>query len=105
LPGLGVLPVEVRLLRAEEMKVVFLCVFIPFPDAACEVGYPVVWGLAFTVDVAGWAPVIPIALWVVFGGAGFQKPLVLHPVSLRRMWMEHDEDAPDQRYDLLPDLV
>jgi hypothetical protein len=87
------------------VEVVFLSVFVPFPDAACEVGHPVVRSFAFPVHVAGWAPCVPVALWVVFGGAGFQKPLVLHVVSFRRMRMQRDEDAPDQRYGLLPDLI
>ena len=97
--GFWVLPVEVRLLWAEEMEVVFLSVFIPLPHAACKVGDPVVRLFALAVDIAGWPPDVPVALWVIFGGPGFQKPLVLCVVNLR-CFMEQtcSEDIPDQRY-------
>jgi hypothetical protein len=63
---LFVLPVQVGLLRAEEMEVVLLCVLVPLPDAACEVGYPVVWSFADAIFIASWAPDVPVTLGVVF---------------------------------------
>jgi hypothetical protein len=80
LAGFLVLPVQVRLLGAEEVEIVFLCVLVPFPDATCEVGDPVVRGLAFAIHIASWAPDVPIALRVVFRRAGFKEPLVLQVV-------------------------
>ena len=78
-----VLPVQVGLLWAEQMEVVLLCVFVPFPDTACEVGNPVVGRLAFTVDIASWAPDVPVTLGVVLGRARLKEPLVLVTVSTR----------------------
>jgi hypothetical protein len=80
LAGFFVFPVQVRLLGAEEVEIVLLCVLIPFPDATCEVRDPVVGGLAFAVHIASWAPDVPIALRVVFRRAGFKEPLVLNVV-------------------------
>lgn len=73
----GVFPIQVRLLRAEEVQVVFLCMFVPFPDAAGEVADPVVWWLADAVLVAWSFPMIPIPFGVVFGRAGLEEPFVL----------------------------
>jgi hypothetical protein len=80
LAGLFVLPVQVRLLGAEKVEIVLLCVLVPFPDTACEVRDPVIGGLAFAVNIASWAPDVPITLGVIFRRAGFKKPLVLEVV-------------------------
>jgi hypothetical protein len=66
LPSLGILPVEVWLLGAKEVQIVFLRMLVPLPDAAGKVADPVVGSLAFAIDVASRSPDVPIALGVVF---------------------------------------
>ena len=58
-------PVEIRLLGAEQVEVVFLGQVVPLPDGAAEVAEPVVGRAALAVDVACGAPDVPVALGVV----------------------------------------
>lgn len=78
----GVLPVEIRLLGAEEVEVVFFRVLVPLPDGAAEVAEPIVRGVPLAVDVTSGPPDVPVALWGVFGGAGFLEPGVLCEFSI-----------------------
>jgi hypothetical protein len=71
LPSLRVLPVQVRLFRAEEMQIVLLCMLVPLPDAAGEIADPIVGGFPFAVDVASRSPDVPVALGIVFRRPGF----------------------------------
>ena len=52
--------------RAEEMEVVLLGVFIPFPNTPCEVGDPIVGSFALTVNIPSWSPDVPVSLGVIF---------------------------------------
>lgn len=62
----GVFPVEVRLLGAKEMQIVFLGMFIPLPHTTCKVADPVVGSFALAVDITSWSPDVPVSLGVVF---------------------------------------
>jgi hypothetical protein len=66
LPSFRVLPVEVGLFGTKEMEIVLLRMLVPLPNAAGEVADPVVWRFSFAIDVASWAPNVPIAFGVVF---------------------------------------
>ena len=64
LPGRQRLPVQVWLLGAEQMKVVFLRPFVPGPSGTAKVGTPVVGGLALAMRIAlSRPPNIPIPFW------------------------------------------
>ena len=67
LPGLGVLPVEIRLLGAEEMEIVLLGVFVPLPDTAGEVAGPIIGRCTLAVHIAGRPPDVPVTLGIIFG--------------------------------------
>lgn len=62
----GILPVEVRLLGAEEMEIVLFSMLVPLPDGAAEVSEPVVGRVSLAVDVPCGPPDVPVALGVVF---------------------------------------
>lgn len=77
-PRPRVLPVEVRLLRGEQVQVVLLGGLVPVPGGAAEVAAPVVGRPAGAVGVVlGRPPHVPVALGVVLGGAALLEPLVL----------------------------
>lgn len=61
-----IFPIEIGLFRAEEMEVVLLGVFIPFPNTPCEVGDPIVGGFALAVNIPSWSPDVPVSLGVIF---------------------------------------
>ena len=75
--GFRILPIEIRLLGAEEMEIVFFRLRIPLPHGAAKVTEPVVGREALAVNIAGGAPDVPVALWVRLGGARFLEPGVL----------------------------
>jgi len=81
LASLGVLPVEIGLLGTEEMEIVFLGMLVPFPDASSEIADPVIGSFALALYITGRTPDVPVALGVIFRGAGFLEPLVLLSVS------------------------
>lgn len=73
-----VLPIQVRLLGTEEMKIVLLRLFIPLPHAASEVAHPIVWWFSHAINVFCRPPDIPISFWVIPGTSAFLEPLVLY---------------------------
>ena len=48
------------------MEIVLLRMLVPLPNTASEVADPIVGCFALTIDVAGRAPYVPVALGVVF---------------------------------------
>jgi len=78
LAGFFALPVEVRLLFAKEVEVVFLCRFIPLPGTASKVGPPVIRWLAVSFSIVlGRLPDVPIAPGVVFRRTRCLEPFML----------------------------
>ncbi len=58
------------------MEIIFLGVFIPFPDTALECRGPVIGWVSSAVGIVlGGAPDVPIAVGVGFRGAGLFEPL------------------------------
>lgn len=75
---LGVLPVEVGLLRAEQVQVVLIGGLVVCPGAALEVAGPVVGGLAVPLGVvSGGSPDVPVSEGVVLGFPRLLEPVVL----------------------------
>lgn len=76
-PRLLVLPVQIRLLGTKQMKVILLCLLIPLPDTTSKIAHPIVWRLAYTVDVFCRPPNIPISFGIVPRTSALLKPFVL----------------------------
>src|SRR5215469_16729019 len=71
----GILPVEIGLLWTEQMEIVLLSVFIPFPHTAAKVASPVVWRSTIAGNIIfRWSPYVPVTFWVVPGRPRFLKP-------------------------------
>jgi hypothetical protein len=66
LSSLWIFPIEIGLFGAEEMEVILLGVFIPFPNTPCKVGDPIVGGFALAVNIPSWSPDVPVSLGVIF---------------------------------------
>jgi len=64
LAHLGVMPIQVRLLRQKSMVVVLACLVVPLPGAAAETTQPIVGRPAIWARIG---PNVPISFWTVAG--------------------------------------
>ncbi|MNW50525.1 hypothetical protein D3C74_279780 [compost metagenome] len=70
---LRILPVQVRLLLGEHMKIIFARGFIEFPGGSAKERTPVVRGLAVFAGM----PNIIIPVWIILRFARFHEPVML----------------------------